>query len=81
MLVATVRDFKARATKYLAGRDEVVITRRGHPVAVLTPVEEKSPGRLLLELRAVLQEAGVSEREALKALEEARRETYGPRRP
>lgn len=77
MRLATVRDFKIQATKYLGMSDEVVITRRGRPIAVLTPVKAKSTGALLLSLRGILQEAGISKGEALKVLEQVRAEVYG----
>lgn len=77
MRLATVRDFKIQATKYLGLSDEVVITRRGKPIAVLTPVKAKSAGALLLSLRRLLQEAGISRREALKVLGQVRAEVYG----
>jgi len=71
-----VREFKLKATQFLNSGEEVVILKYGKPIAVLSPVEEKSPGALLLELRGVLKEAGISKEEVLGILGEVRKEVY-----
>lgn len=76
MKVSSIRDFKAKATQYLNNDEEVVVTRHGKPIAVLTHVKSDSVGALLLQLRAVLKSAGITKKEALAALEEARKEIY-----
>ena len=76
MKVASVRDFKTKATQYLNNDEEVVVTRHGKPIAVLTHVKSNSVGSLLLELRAALKGAGITKKQALAALEEARKEVY-----
>ncbi len=76
MVFASVREFKSKATKFLKSREEVVITKYGKPIAVLSPVEERSAGALLLGLRGVLREAGVSKKEVLDTLAEVRKEVY-----
>ena len=76
MKVASVRDFKNKATQYLNNDEEVVVTRHGKPIAVLTHVKSNSVDSLLLELRAVLKGAGITKKQALAALEEARKEVY-----
>lgn len=81
MQIATVRDFKIRATKYLASKEEVMVTRYGKPIAVVTPVANMSVGAVLLEIRRIFKEAGISKKEALAALESARREVYGRKHP
>ena len=80
MKTATVRDFKLNASRYLGGREDVVVTRRGQPLAVVTPVPTGSPRSILLGIRGIFRAAGITRRDALKALDEARREVYGPRR-
>jgi antitoxin (DNA-binding transcriptional repressor) of toxin-antitoxin stability system len=72
-----VREFKQDVVKYLNGGNEIVVMKRKKPIARLTPVEENSPEIILLEIGRVLSEAGVSKKEALKALDRARREVYG----
>ena len=72
-----VREFKQDAVKYLNAGREIVIMKRKKPVARLVPVKEKTAEMVLLEIGRVLSEAGISEKEALKALEQARRQVYG----
>jgi antitoxin (DNA-binding transcriptional repressor) of toxin-antitoxin stability system len=72
-----VRDFKQDVVKYLNEGNEIVVMKRKKPIARLTPVEKKSAEIILLEIGRILNEAGVSKREALKALDRARREIYG----
>ena len=76
MVFASVREFKTKATKFLRSREEVVITKYGKPIAVLSPVEDRSAGALLLGLRGVLREAGISKKEILDILGEVRKEVY-----
>jgi len=72
-----VREFKQDAVRYLNEGREIVIMKRKKPVARLVPVKDKTPEMVLLEIGRVLSEAGISEKEALKALDRARRDTYG----
>ena len=72
-----VREFKQDAVKYLNEGNEIVIMKRKKPVARLVPVRDKSAEMVPLEIGRVLSEAGISEREALKALDRARRDVYG----
>jgi antitoxin (DNA-binding transcriptional repressor) of toxin-antitoxin stability system len=72
-----VREFKQGVVKYLHGKSEVVVTKRNKPIARLTPIRENSPELILLEIGRILEQAGVSKEEALKALDRARREIYG----
>ena len=72
-----VREFKQGVVKYLHGTSEVIVTKRKKPIARLTPIRKDSPELILLEIGRVLDEAGVSKEEALKALDRARREIYG----
>ena len=57
-----VREFKEGLAGYLGTKKEVVVTRRGKPIARIVPVAKGSPEDLLLEIGMVLKEAGVSER-------------------
>jgi len=72
-----VREFKQDAVKYLNEGNEIVIMKRKKPIARLTPIQENTPEALLLDIGRVLNEAGVTKEEALRALERARREIYG----
>ncbi len=72
-----VREFKEDVVKYLNEGNEIVVMKRKRPIARLTPVEKNSPEIILLEIGRVLSEAGVSKKEALKALDQARKKIYG----
>ena len=72
-----VREFKQEAVKYLNEGNEIVVMKRKKPIARLTPIQENTPEALLLDIGRVLNEAGVTKEEALRALERARREIYG----
>ena len=77
--VVNVKQFKNRVTKYLGGVDEVVITRRGKPVALLTPIERNSAEAVLLSIGQIFRESGVSRIDARDALNRVRRRIYGSR--
>ena len=72
-----VREFKQDVVKYLNEGSEIVVMKRKKPIARLTPVQEKSAEVILLEIGRVLSEAGISKKEALRALDRARRKIYG----
>jgi len=72
-----VREFKQDVVKYLNEGNEIVIMKRKKPIARLTPVQKDSAEIVLLEIGRILAEAGISKKEALKALDRARREIYG----
>jgi antitoxin (DNA-binding transcriptional repressor) of toxin-antitoxin stability system len=72
-----VREFKQDAVKYLNEGNEIVVMKRKKPIARLTPIQENTPEALLLNIGRVLSEAGVTKKEALRALGRARREIYG----
>ena len=72
-----VREFNQDAVKYLNEGDEIVVMKRKKPIARLVPVQENSTEMVFLEIGRVLNDAGITEKEALKALELARKEIYG----
>lgn len=72
-----VREFKQDAVKYLNEGTEIVVMKRKKPIARIVPVQEKSPEMVLLEIGRVLSEAGISQKEALKALELAKQGVHG----
>ena len=72
-----VREFKQDVVKYLNEGNEIVVMKHKKPIARLTPVPKNSPEIILLEIGRILSEAGISKKEALKALERARWEIYG----
>jgi antitoxin (DNA-binding transcriptional repressor) of toxin-antitoxin stability system len=72
-----VREFKQDVVKYLNEGNEIVVTKHKKPIARLTPVQKDSAEIILLEIGRVLAEAGISKKDALKALDRARRDIYG----
>ena len=72
-----VREFKQDVVKYLNEGNEIVVTKHKKPIARLTPVQKDSAEIILLEIGRVLAEAGISKKNALKALDRARRDIYG----
>ena len=72
-----VREFKQDVVKYLNEGNEIVVTKHKKPIARLTPVQKDSAEIILLEIGRVLAEAGISKKNALKALDLARRDIYG----
>ncbi len=72
-----VREFKQDVVKYLNEGNEIVVMKRKKPIARLTPVQNRSEEVILLEIGRVLSEAGISKKDALRALDRARREIYG----
>jgi antitoxin (DNA-binding transcriptional repressor) of toxin-antitoxin stability system len=72
-----VREFKQDAVKYLNEGSEIVVMKRKKPIARLVPVPEKSAEILVLEIGRIFNEAGITEKEALSALDLARKEIYG----
>ena len=72
-----VREFKQGAVKYLNDGDEIVVMKRKKPIARVVPVKEKTAEMLLLEIGRVFNDAGISKKEVLKALDQARKDIYG----
>ncbi|MCX5802030.1 MAG: hypothetical protein NTU69_00600 [Proteobacteria bacterium] len=72
-----VREFKQDVIKYLNEGNEIVVMKRKKPIARLVPVREKTAEMVFLEIGRVLNDAGISEKEALKALDLAIQEIYG----
>ena len=71
-----VREFKEDVVRYLNEGSEIVVMKRKRPIPRLTPVENKSPEIILLEIGRIQSEAEVSKREALKALDQDRKKIY-----
>lgn len=72
-----VREFKQDAVKYLNEGNEIVVMKHKKPIARVVPVHEKTPEMIFLEIGRILHEANISEKEAQKALDLARKEIYG----
>ena len=73
-----VREFKQDAVKYLNEGDEIVVMKRKKPIARLVPVREQTAEMIILEIGRVLNDAGISREEALKALESTSTDINAP---
>ena len=72
-----VREMKESFVSYVNSGEEIVITKRKKPIARLSPIKKNSPEAALLDIGRVLMESGIKEKDALKALEQVRKELYG----
>jgi len=78
-----VKDLRTNASRVLEMTrrgQTVIVTRQGKPEAVMFPFgkDKKVYVRMLLdELGELFEDAGISEKKALKALEEVRAKVYG----
>jgi antitoxin (DNA-binding transcriptional repressor) of toxin-antitoxin stability system len=75
-----LEEYGLKATQFLRANEELVITRYGKPIARLVPETEESISDLIAQMSQIFKEAGITKKQALQALEDARREMYGPRR-
>ncbi len=76
MKFVNVKRFAASTTKYINGKDDVVITRYGRPISILSRVDSSSPEELFLSMKEVVNNAGLKKKEVLKALDSIRKEIY-----
>ena len=76
MRFVNVKRFAASTTKYINGKDDVVITRYGKPISILSRVDASSPEELFLRMKDVVNNAGLKKKEVLKALDSIRKEIY-----
>jgi prevent-host-death family protein len=76
MIQINVREAKARLSEYLSQveqGEEIIVLRRGHPVAVLKPVEKPAPLPKMDAFRRKIRVKGASASETLiKMREESR---------
>ena len=70
--VVPIREFKNKATQLLREKDEIIITRRGIPVARVEPLDELKG--LMIKARLEMEKANITEEEAIEILKETRRE-------
>lgn len=70
--IVPVKEFKNKATQLLKGAREIIITRRGIPIARLEPLDELRG--LMIRARMEMEKANITEEEAIEILKEAKRE-------
>ena len=72
-----VRKLKESFISYLNSGEEIVITKRKKPIAMISPIKKNSPEAAILEIGRVLAEAGITEKDTIKTLKQVRKELYG----
>jgi prevent-host-death family protein len=73
MIQANIREAKAKLSAYLSQveqGEEILILRRGKPVAVLRPVEEPAPLPSLKDFRKNIRIEGLSASETIISMRE-----------
>lgn len=74
MKFVNVRECRLKLAELLDSQEEVVITRYGRPISRLTPITPVTYADLAQEMGKAFREAGVTQKEALAALEDVRKE-------
>ncbi len=70
--VVPIREFKNKATQLLREKDEIIITRRGIPVARVEPLDELKG--LMIKARLEMEKANITEEEAIEILRKVKEE-------
>jgi len=69
--VVPIREFKNKATQLLREKDEIIITRRGIPIARVEPLDELNG--LMIKARLEMEKANITEEEAIEILKKVKR--------
>lgn len=70
--IVPVKEFKYKATQLLKEEREIIITRRGIPIARLEPLSELRG--LMIKARLEMEKANITEEEAIEILKEVKQE-------
>jgi len=70
--VVPIREFKNKATQLLREKDEIIITRRGIPIARVEPLDELNG--LMIKARLEMEKANITEEEAIEILKKVKEE-------
>ena len=70
--VVPIREFKNKATQLLREKDEIIITRRGIPVARVELLDELKG--LMIKARLEMEKANITEEEAIEILRKVKEE-------
>ena len=76
MQYANIRDFTLDTVKYLRSKEEVCIFKRGKTVGIFFPIPETSEEVALLELRKIVDNAGITKKQFLDMFEKTRKRVY-----
>ncbi len=70
--VVNIKEFKDKATQLLREKREIIVTRRGIPIARVEPLDELKG--LMIKARLEMEKANITEEEAIEILKEAQKE-------
>ncbi|MBM3701752.1 MAG: type II toxin-antitoxin system prevent-host-death family antitoxin [Actinobacteria bacterium] len=70
--IVPVKEFKNKATQLLKEGKEIIITRRGIPIARLEPLDELKG--LMMKARLEMEKANITEEKAIEILREVKQE-------
>ena len=70
--VVPIKEFKNKATQLLREKEEIIITRRGIPIARIEPLDELKG--LMIRARLEMERANITEEEAIEILKEVKKE-------
>lgn len=70
--VVPIKEFKDKATQLLREKREIIVTRRGIPIARVEPLDELKG--LMIKARLEMEKANITEEEAIEILKEAQKE-------
>lgn len=79
MKFVNIREFRSKLAEFIESEEEIVITRYGKPISKLAPIRPVSYADLAREMGKVFEEAGVTRKEALAALDDVRAEARAKR--
>lgn len=81
MKFVNIRELRSKLAELIESGEEIVITRYGKPVSRLAPIHPVAYADLAREMGKIFEEAGVTQKEALDALEDVRSEARAKRAP
>jgi len=70
--VVPIKEFKNRATQLLREKREIIVTKRGIPIARVEPLDELKG--LMIKARLEMEKANITEEEAIEILKEVKKE-------
>lgn len=70
--VVPIKEFKNKATQLLREKREIIVTKRGIPIARVEPLDELKG--LMIKARLEMEKANITEEEAIEILKEVKKE-------
>ena len=76
MKYATVKEFNTNFSNLLNRKDNIIITKRGEPIALLKKVNNNKTWKGYLKMKKALQESKITESQLNIILNEIKKEVY-----